>query len=124
MTGERSEKGSLVIPALRVGDEEIAEGLHARDGLELFGVNEIGVERDRFGFAEKLYEAAVLLDQIIGEHRNTEAALARAIDAQNIIDDEMRNARPLAVARDFDQPARALQVGRHVAAEYQHPMNI
>src|SRR5271168_261131 len=101
MTGERSEKRilvehdlfgkpestfpdhALVIPALRVGDEEIAEGLHACDGLELFGVNEIGVERDRFGFAEKLYEAAVLLDQIIGKHRNTETALAGAIDAQN-----------------------------------------
>src|SRR5580700_9764066 len=92
----------LKIPALRVGDQEVAKRLHAGHGLELFGIDEIGIERDRFGIAEKLHQA--ILDQIVGEHRDAEPALAGAQNAENIVDDEMRLARPLAVARYLDQP--------------------
>src|SRR5580704_2418611 len=109
----------LKIPALRVGDEEVAERLHARYGLELFGIDEVGVERLRFGFAEQLHQAAVLLDQIIRQHGDADAALAGAQNAEDVVDDEMRLARALAVARHLDQPARALQVWRYVAAEHQ-----
>src|ERR1700733_2552197 len=98
------------IPTLRIGDEKIAKCLHAGHGLELFGIDEIGIERDGVGLAEQLDQPAVLLDQIIRQHGDAESALAGPQDAENIIDDEVRHARTLAVARDFDQPARALQV--------------
>ena len=37
----------LEIPALRVGDQKVAKRLHARDRLEFFRIDEVGVERDR-----------------------------------------------------------------------------
>src|SRR5208282_4909398 len=114
----------LEIPALRVGDEKVAKSLHARDGLELFGINEIGLECDCIGLAEKLHEPAVPLDQIIRQHRDTEPALACAKDAENVVDNKMRRTRPLAVARDLDQPTGAQQVRRYVAAEHQNTMAI
>jgi hypothetical protein len=42
----------LKMPALRVGDQKVAKYLDARDRLEFFRVDEIGVERERVGFAE------------------------------------------------------------------------
>src|SRR5580704_18499747 len=80
---------ALIIPALRVGDEKIAERLHARHGLELFRIDEVGVERDRLGLAEQLHQPAVLLDQIIRQHGDADAALAGAQDAEDVVDDEM-----------------------------------
>src|ERR1700685_3674460 len=115
---------ALKIPALRVGDEKIAERLHARYGLELFRIDEVSVERRRLGLAEQLHQPAVLLDQIIRQHGDADAALAGAQDAEDIIDHKVRRARALAVARHFDQPARALQVRWYVAAEHQHAMII
>jgi len=53
------------MPALRVGDEEIAEYLNTRDRFELFRINKVSVECERVGFAEKLYQATILLDQIV-----------------------------------------------------------
>ena len=79
-------EAALVIPPLRLAHQEIAECLHARDRLELFGIDEVRVERDRLGFAEQLHEAAVLLHQIIRQHCDAEAALAGAQDAQHVVD--------------------------------------
>jgi hypothetical protein len=45
----------LKIPTLRVGDQEVAEHLDARHRLEFFRIDEIGVERQRIRFAEKLH---------------------------------------------------------------------
>ena len=39
-------------PALRLGDQEVAEHLDARDRLEFFRIDKIGIERERVGFAE------------------------------------------------------------------------
>jgi hypothetical protein len=41
------DRKRLVVPTLRVGDQKVAERLHARDSLEFFGINKISVERDR-----------------------------------------------------------------------------
>src|SRR5271168_351356 len=57
-------RGSIT-PALRLADEEVAEGLHAGDRLELLRVDEIGVERDGFLLAEQLHQPAILLDDVI-----------------------------------------------------------
>src|ERR1700722_15828106 len=76
---------ALKIPALRVGDEKIAERLHPRHGLELFRIDEIGVERDRLSLAEQLHQAAVLLDQIIRQHGDADAALAGAQDGEESV---------------------------------------
>src|SRR5271168_947275 len=98
------------IPALRVGDQKIAKRLNARNGFQLFGIDEIGIERDGVALAEQLHQSAVLLDQIIRQHRDTESTLAGTQNAEDIVDHEMRYARSFAVARNLDQPARALQV--------------
>ena len=50
------------VPALRVSDEKIAEYLNTRNRLQLFRINEVSIERERVGFAEKLYQTTVLLD--------------------------------------------------------------
>ena len=56
----------LEMPALRLRHQKVAEHLHARDRLELFRIDEIGIERDRrVGLAEQLHQSAVLFDQII-----------------------------------------------------------
>ena len=47
-----SFRENLEMPALRVGDQKIAEYLDTGDRLEFFRVDEIGVERERLGFAE------------------------------------------------------------------------
>src|SRR5262245_34298870 len=75
-----------IAPALRLADEEIAERLHARDRLELFRIDEERVERDRVGLAEHLDEAAVLFDQVVGQHRHAEPALTGAQDAEHVVD--------------------------------------
>src|SRR5271170_3356857 len=98
------------IPALRVGDKEIAEGLHARDAFELLRVDEIGVERDGVGLAEQLHQPAIFLDQIVRQHRNAQAALAGAQYAEDVVDDEKWCARSLAVTRHLNQPLRALEI--------------
>ncbi len=43
---------TLEVPALRIGDKEIAEYLDARDRFEFFRIDKIGIERERVGFAE------------------------------------------------------------------------
>src|ERR1700761_5105862 len=89
------------IPALRVGDQKIAKRLNARNGFQLFRINEIGVERDGIALAEQRHQSAVLFDQIIRQHRDTEPALTGAQNTEDVVDDEMRYARSLAVARDL-----------------------
>lgn len=48
----RRQFGISERPALRVGDEKIAERLHACHGLEFFRIDEIGVERRRLRLTE------------------------------------------------------------------------
>src|SRR5262249_23088714 len=67
----------LKIPALCVRDQKITKHLHARDRLELFRIDEIGVVGERaVAVTEQLHQAAVLLDQIVRQHRDADAALA------------------------------------------------
>src|SRR5579864_9165983 len=113
-----------VTPTLRLADQEVAKGLDPCDRLKLLRIDEVGVERERLRIAKQLHQAAVLLDDIVGQHRDAEAGLAGAQNADDVIDDEMRRARALAVAGDIDQPARVLQEGRHIAAEHQQMMPI
>jgi hypothetical protein len=40
------------VPALRIGDKEIAKNLYARNRFKFFRINEIRIERERIGFAE------------------------------------------------------------------------
>ena len=68
--------------------------LDARDGFELFRIDEKRVEREVVDVAEQLHQPAVFLDQIIGQHRDAEAALAGAQQAEHVVDGEPRRARP------------------------------
>jgi len=43
------------MPALRVGYQEVAKDLDARDRFEFLGINKKGIERERVGFAEQLH---------------------------------------------------------------------
>src|SRR6185436_876847 len=70
-------------PALGVADQKIPERLHARHRLQLFRINEECIEGRSLFFAEQLYEADVLLDQIIWQQRAAQAALARAQHAHD-----------------------------------------
>src|SRR4026209_1737074 len=65
-------------PALCAGDEEVAENLDTRDRFEFLGIDEIGVHRERVGLAEKLHQAAVFFDEVVGKHCYSETALTRA----------------------------------------------
>src|SRR5512139_2068474 len=111
-----AEKKKLKVPALRVRHQKVAENLDARDRLEFLGIDKIGIHRERVGFAEKLDQAAVFLDQIVRQHRDAEPALACAQDTKHVIDGQMRRARPFAVAADLEQPSSILQMRRHDAA--------
>src|SRR5215472_5718776 len=51
-------KTALGRPALRLAHHEIAEHLYPRHCFQLFRIDEIGVELDRIGLAEQLYEPA------------------------------------------------------------------
>src|SRR3954466_5966181 len=111
--GYRSE-----MPALRFRHQEVTESLHASDRLQFFRIDEIGIERDRVGFPEQLHERPVLLDQIVRQQGDTDAALTRAHDAEDIVDRERGLARALSIAGDLDQPAPVLEmIGHGRAAE-------
>src|ERR1700722_20222761 len=113
-----------ITPPLRLADEKITKRLHARDRFQLLRIDEEGVDRDRIGFGEQLHQAAVLLDQVVRQHRDPESALARAQDAEHVVDSEMRRARALAVAADLDQPARRPEIGGDLSAEQQHAVRV
>src|ERR1700736_1816332 len=76
-------------PALRLAHHEVAEHLHPRHRLQLFGIDEIGIELDRVGLAEQLHQPVVFLDQIIRQRRDAEALLAGAHQAEDIVDLEI-----------------------------------
>src|SRR5213595_114386 len=84
-------------PALRFANHEIAEHLYPGHGLQLFGINEIGVELNRVRFAEQLNQTVVFLDQIVRQRGNAEALLAGADQAEHVVDLEKRFARAGAV---------------------------
>src|SRR3974377_523284 len=105
------------MPALRVRDQEIAEDLDARDRLQLFRIDEVGIEREGIDVAKQLHETTVLLDEIVRQHRDTKASLARAQPAEHVVDRTRWGTRALAVAADLEQLAAALQVRRHWSAK-------
>src|SRR5229473_7108030 len=111
-----------IIPALSLADQEVAERLHPGHRLEFLRVDEISVERDGFRFAEQLHQAAVFFDDVIGQHSDAEPGLTGAQDADDVVDDEVRVAWALAVAGDFHQPARVLEIMRYMAAHDQKMM--
>src|SRR5262249_40867982 len=86
------------IPSLRLADEEVAESLHPGHRLEFFRIDEIGVERDGLGVTEQLHQSGVLFDDVVGQHGDAEAGLARPSYPDDVVDDEVGTARPLAVA--------------------------
>src|SRR5581483_7200456 len=112
---ERSEA-----PALRVAHEEIAERLHARDRFQLFRIDEERIQRRPFLLAEQLDETDVLLDQIVGQQRDAEAALTGAQHAHDVVDDEVGLPWALSVAGYLGEPMPVLQVSRHRTAAEQH----
>src|SRR5208337_5455001 len=114
--------GSSKIPTLSVGDQEIAEHLDARDRLELLRIDEVDVESHRVEVAEQLDQAAVVLDQIVGQARDPQPALAGAQQSEHVVDHEPRLAPALAVARRLGQPAHVLQILRRIAAEHHDAM--
>src|SRR5882762_6154149 len=74
---DESKRSHLALrgPALRLAHHEVAEHLHARHRLQLFRIDEIGVDLDRVGLAEQLHQAVVLLDQIVRQCCDAEALL-------------------------------------------------
>src|SRR5262245_55667277 len=110
----------LEMPALRFGHQEVAKDLHACDRLEFLGIDEIGVKRRSIVLAKELHQPAVLLDQIVRKQRDADTALAGAQYAEYVADVEERVPRPLAVARDLNEPVAVLQVGRHRRAAEHH----
>ena len=86
------------MPALRIGDEEIAEDLDARHRFELFRIDEESIERERFVVAEQLHQSAVFFHQIIRQRRYAQTALRRAQHAEHVVRGQMRRARFPAVA--------------------------
>ena len=90
-------RGCSEAPALRVAHQEVAEDLHARNRLELLGINEKSVDRGRVGFTEQLHQATVLLDQIVRQQRDADAALAGA-HTPRCVDGQNRRPRAFAVA--------------------------
>src|SRR6266536_137878 len=102
------DKGRVsIIPALRDGDQEVAEYVNARHRFELFRIDEIRLEGEAVDVAEQLHQSAVLLDQIVGKHRDAETALTRAAKAQHVVDHEPRLARLLAVAARLGEPMQS-----------------
>src|SRR4051795_9756800 len=95
-------------PALRLAHHEVAEHLHARDRLQLLGIDEIGIELDRIRLAEQLYETALFFDQIIRQRRDAEALLTGTHRAENVVHPEIGLARTGAVAAGFAQPVAVL----------------
>src|SRR5512142_3349685 len=102
-------------PALRLAHHEVAEHLHARDRLQLLGIDEVRVELDRIRFAEQLYEPALFFDQIVRQRRDAEALLAGAYETEDVVDLEIGFARTRAVAAGLDQPVAVLQMRREAA---------
>src|SRR4051794_17438361 len=99
-------------PALRFADDEVAENLHARHRLQLFGIDEISVELDRIRLAEQLHQPALFLDQIVRQCGDAEPLLAGAHQAQDVVDPEIGLTRARAVASGLDQPVAVLQMRR------------
>src|SRR5665647_3297562 len=62
-----------------------------RRRFELLRIDEVGIERERVGFAEKLHQSAIFLHQIVGQHRHPQAALAGAHNAEHIVDGQTRH---------------------------------
>src|SRR5262249_11647615 len=101
------------MPPLGVGDEEVTEHLDARNRFEFFGVNKIGIECERVGLTEQLYQAAVFFHQIVRQSRDTKPALARTEDAEHVVHRQMRCAWSFAITADLKKPPPILQVRWH-----------
>src|SRR5262249_894857 len=113
------------MPALRFRHQEITKHLYARDRLQLLRVDKIGIVSDRIGIAEELYQPAVLFNQVVGEHRDTDSPLTRAQNAKHIVDRQPRNARGSAIMPRGQKPVTALlQPGWNHAAERNDPMAV
>src|SRR2546423_13634149 len=80
----------LEIPLLCFRNEKVAEDRNACDGLEFFRIDEERVESEIVNIAEKLHQAAVFFDQIVGKHCDAEPALARPQQPENIVDGQPR----------------------------------
>ena len=66
---------------MRFRDEEVTEGLHARNIFELFRIDEIALKRGRLKLREDLHEARIFIDQIIRQHRNPRTTCGGVIEA-------------------------------------------
>jgi len=107
---------------LRFRDEEVAEHLHARDIFKLFRINEIALKSRRFHIVEHLNKARFLVDEIIGQDRNTGTARRRVIKAGDVIDRERGGARVARIAPNRRQPMHVEEMRGRGAAECQNAM--
>src|SRR4249919_2437053 len=89
-------------PALCLAHHEVAEYLYPRHRLQLFRIDEIGVDLDRVGFTEQLHQAVVFLDEVIRECCDTEALLTGPDKSENVVDLEECLARTRAVTAGVD----------------------
>src|SRR4051812_20580254 len=64
-------------PALRLGDQEVAERLDARDRAHLLGVDEVAVERRHLDVAQDLDQPAGAVDRVGGQHAEAGPGLDR-----------------------------------------------
>ena len=69
-----------VAPALRLGDEEVAERLHARDVLHLLGVDEEAIHLRHVRLRQQPHQAGIRRHAIVRQHRDADAVLDGADD--------------------------------------------
>ena len=89
---------------MRFAHHEVAEHLHPRHRLQLFGIDEVGIELNRIGFSKQLHQAVVFFYQIVRQRCDSQSLLARAHQAEDVVDLEIGLTRTGAVAAGFDQP--------------------
>src|SRR5271167_4526164 len=87
-------------PALRLGDEEIPESLHAGDVLHFLGVDEEAIHLRHVGLRQQADQAESRRHAIVRQDGDADAVLDRADDGAEIVDRDMRRARVLGVAPD------------------------
>ena len=76
---------SSVAPALRLGDEEVAESLHARDVLHLLGIDEKTIHLRHVGLRQQPHEPGIRLDAIVGQHGDADASSTARIIAARLL---------------------------------------
>ena len=104
-------------PALRLGDEEIAERLDAGDAAHLLGIDEVAVERGHLHVAQHLGQLGVAVDGVVGQHADAGAGLDGDLQRRDVVDDAVVGPRVGGVAAGGREPVHGQEIGGLVAAE-------